>query len=918
MRMADSRPAGWLDIKRREQVPQALARLAVITLFVVLWIFLWVVRAPMPVPFLLVLGLEAAFFFLYVRVVFLLPSAGAVQVAHYVMLTAEIIFHTTMVYFLGGLGWLGPFAYVFGLIFANAFLDPRRGFVYTVGVASAFVSLALLDASGAIPHYGYLEGRAYNDGRFLFTTVLGGVGVFVSIYAWMNWVGRQLRVERDTAMRSQQQLLEAQTAIRNQNVELEQRVRERTAELERTNAALRVSEALARATIESTADGILVVDREGKVAYANARFAALWRIPDTMLQTRDDDQMLGFVLDQLVDPEAFLAKVRELYASDREDFDTLLFKDGRVIERYSRPLISASAVEGRVWSFRDATERRRAEELLRKQASRDPLTDCLNHAAITSQMADLTSRDGARIAIVMADIDGMKAINDTYGHQVGDAALLAVAGALSRSGAIVGRYGGDEFIAVLPDVPRPDAQRYCGQVMEVLEQTTVPDAGTGSHVPVRASLGLAIYPDEASDVESAVRLADDAMYAEKRERRMQQDVIPQRASVGDERATRIIGEIVPLLTAPGRLDEKLRMVAHRLSASGGYDAVRFRLDQGSRRAADATYLTLSPEGVSSGPNGVPETADRMRAVLERTRRPIIISDLPRDDRVSPNEQQIFDAAGLHSAVIVPMIWHGDMVGVLSVASKRVGALDARDAQFVSTIADQVTAIIRMETLVDDLQAATGRLEDARTDTMVLLAAAAEAHEQSTGEHLHRVQALSERLARELGYDDADASAVGNAAILHDIGKIRVPERILQSPSRLDGTEWATMKQHTVWGAEFLAQRPGFEMAAVVAACHHERWDGGGYPRGLSGEQIPEIAQIVTVADSFDAITSDRPYRAARGADWAIEEIMRCAGTQFSPRVVDALRALYERGELTADGHAAEGSRDPRDEEPRAA
>jgi putative two-component system response regulator len=203
----------------------------------------------------------------------------------------------------------------------------------------------------------------------------------------------------------------------------------------------------------------------------------------------------------------------------------------------------------------------------------------------------------------------------------------------------------------------------------------------------------------------------------------------------------------------------------------------------------------------------------------------------------------------------------------------------------------------METLVDDLQAATGRLEDARTDTMVLLAAAAEAHEQSTGAHLHRVQELSEHLARALGYDDASAEAVGQAAILHDIGKVRVPERILQSPARLDGTEWAIMKQHTTWGAEFLAQRPGFEMAAVVAACHHERWDGTGYPRGLSETQIPEVAQIVTVADSFDAITSDRPYRGAHSAAWAVEEITRCAGTQFSPRVVEALRGLYERGDL---------------------
>ena len=250
----------------------------------------------MPLPFLAVLGLEAAFFLLYWRVVLLLPSARAVEVAHYVMLGAEIIFHTTMVYFLGGIGWLGPFAYVIGMIFANAFLDAKRGFVYTAAAASAFASLALLDAGGIIPHYAYLDSQGYRDDRYVFTTVVGGVGVFATIYAWMNWVGRQLRIERDTAMGSQQELLQAQTWIRNQNAELELRVGERTAELERTNAALRLSEALARATIESTADGILVVDRAGKVSYANTRFAALWRIPDVIVQTRDDEQMLASYL----------------------------------------------------------------------------------------------------------------------------------------------------------------------------------------------------------------------------------------------------------------------------------------------------------------------------------------------------------------------------------------------------------------------------------------------------------------------------------------------------------------------------------------------------------------------------------------------------------------------------------------------
>lgn len=149
-----------LDARRREQVPQALARLSVIGLFIALWLLLWVVGIPMPAPFLAVLVLEALFFVVYWRIVFALPAVRWVELAHYCMLAAEVVFHTTIVYFLGGVSWLGAFAYVFGLIFTNTFLDLRRGLGYTAAAGMAFASLALLDATGTIPHYEYLDQSA--------------------------------------------------------------------------------------------------------------------------------------------------------------------------------------------------------------------------------------------------------------------------------------------------------------------------------------------------------------------------------------------------------------------------------------------------------------------------------------------------------------------------------------------------------------------------------------------------------------------------------------------------------------------------------------------------------------------------------------------------------------------------------------
>ena len=241
-----------------------------------------------------------------------------------------------------------------------------------------------------------------------------------------------------------------------------------------------------------------------------------------------------------------------------------------------------------------------------------------------------------------------------------------------------------------------------------------------------------------------------------------------------------------------------------------------------------------------------------------------------------------------------MLWEDRLVGMLSVASKREGAFAPRDVQFVAAIAAHVSAIVRMATLVDELQSTSARLAEAQDETVVLLAAAAEAHDQTTGLHLRGVRALTEELARELGYNDEDARELGLAAVLHDIGKIRVPDVVLSSSGPLVDEEWGLMQHHTTWGAQFLAGRPGFELAATIARSHHERWDGSGYPDGLSGEAIPEAATIIAVADSFDAIINDRPYRRRRSVPQAVREIAACSGAQFNPKVVEALLRLRKR------------------------
>jgi HD-GYP domain-containing protein (c-di-GMP phosphodiesterase class II) len=286
----------------------------------------------------------------------------------------------------------------------------------------------------------------------------------------------------------------------------------------------------------------------------------------------------------------------------------------------------------------------------------------------------------------------------------------------------------------------------------------------------------------------------------------------------------------------------------------------------------------------------------MRLLAERGR-PIILDDPQHDQRLTDAERELLRAAEMQSAIVAPMLWRNELVGLLSVASKRKAAFAPRDAQFLMAVAAQVTGIVRMATLVGELQSTSSRLAQAQTETVMLLAAAAEAHDHATGLHLHNVRALTKALARDLGYSEEDASEMGLAAVLHDIGKIRVPDVVLSTAGQLTDPEWELMKQHTVWGGDFLAGRPGFELAVTIARSHHERWDGSGYPDGLAGEAIPKAATIVAVSDAFDAMTSDRPYRAARAVAAAVREIVACSGGQFSPRVVEALVRLHKRRRL---------------------
>jgi ribonuclease P protein subunit RPR2 len=193
----------------------------------------------------------------------------------------------------------------------------------------------------------------------------------------------------------------------------------------------------------------------------------------------------------------------------------------------------------------------------------------------------------------------------------------------------------------------------------------------------------------------------------------------------------------------------------------------------------------------------------------------------------------------------------------------------------------------------DLRRVLRELNDSYISTMETLAHMVEAKDSDTRRHLERTSELALALARLIDPELAQRPQVAQGFLLHDIGKVGIPEGILTKPGPLYASEWAQMRTHPLIGAQIVSRIRFLGDAVDVIRHHHEKFDGSGYPQGLRGEEIPLSARIFSVADAFDAMTSDRPYRTAMPAEDAIEEIVRCSGAHFDPEVVEPFLVLAE-------------------------
>ena len=288
--------------------------------------------------------------------------------------------------------------------------------------------------------------------------------------------------------------------------------------------------------------------------------------------------------------------------------------------------------------------------------------------------------------------------------------------------------------------------------------------------------------------------------------------------------------------------------------------------------------------------------DAMAGQAVRERRTIHITDI----NELPDKKHLFnrlEGEKLSGYICIPLTVKGEISGVMEVFGEEPFRMEPDWLDFLESLALQAAIAINNSQLFEDIQRANLELTLAYDATLEGWSKALELRDHETDDHSRRVTDITLKIAEAAGVSTAERVHIRRGALLHDIGKVGVFDSILHKPGKLTAEEWAIMKKHPVFAYQLLSPIDYLKPALDIPYCHHEKWDGSGYPRGLKGEEIPLAARIFTVADVFDALTSERPYRPAWSREDALAYIRAESGKHFDPRIVEIFFNLVEKGNI---------------------
>ncbi len=370
---------------------------------------------------------------------------------------------------------------------------------------------------------------------------------------------------------------------------------------------------------------------------------------------------------------------------------------------------------------------------------------------------------------------------------------------------------------------------------------------------------------------------------EEKEKRAAELIIANEETLRRLRQTTALREIDQAIAGSMHLQHVLEIVLKHVMIELGVDAavillndpreqvLKYELGKGLRtNALQFTRLRLG-EGYAG------------QAVLGR--QTVYISNL-QTRKTDFLRSPTFSQEGFISYFGIPLIAKDEIMGVLEIFHRSLFNPNKERLDFMETLARQIAIAIHNATLYKDLQRSNVDLAMAYEATIVGWSQALDLRDKETEGHTQRVTELTVKLAREMGIPEADITHIRRGALLHDIGKMGVPDSILLKPGALTDEEWVSMRRHPQFAFDMLSPIAYLQKALDIPYCHHEKWDGSGYPRGLKGEYIPLAARVFAVIDVYDALTSDRPYRPAWTEEKVREHIKSLGGTHFDPKIVE--------------------------------
>jgi len=545
---------------------------------------------------------------------------------------------------------------------------------------------------------------------------------------------------------------------------------------------------------------------------------------------------------------------------------------------------------------------------IRELAVRDELTGLYNRHHLQDELPavwQMAARYGFSTSIMILDIDHFKLVNDNYGHIAGDTVLKElgqIARGVCRSSDLIARYGGDEIIVILPDADPASLGKLANRMIEAVRAYTFCADSQALHCTVSIGAAGSRTRDGAMvSSETLLARADEALYVAKRNGR-------DRSYVWTENATAATGTggktgtgegTCTAVTAPRVLvvddDSSVLKIIEMLLQMEGFTVQLFETGCAAHEAVAANpgYFEVALIDLNLNDMSGLDLIQRISAIDNTLVKIVITGDATLDNAVNSLRHGAYD-----------FIQKPIQLNQLRITLSR--ALEYHRLRIENQEYQQnLEEMVRRKSL--ELTNALQRTRDSLDFTLRAMASMLDAREHATGAHSQRVQDITCMIARDFGMEDKQLADIRQGALLHDIGKIATPDSILLKAGPLNEDEWKIMRQHVVTGYELISKSPDLQETAELMLCHHEAFDGTGYPNRLKGDQIPLGARIFTLVDAYDAMRSDRPYRQGMTHEAAIGEIRRNSGTQFDPDVVEVFMRRVDDieriGNWTGEHHA---------------